>query len=397
MILSSLLRIIFFLACAFTTMPCQEFVQDENNYYLQCDSNNCANYLGSGKWMAYSSFNAQVGHLDDYRWEKLPVHTTSGRYEFPYVRPTPQHSPWNITMSIRGRNDASIVLCEGVNPFNSGCYWIILGGWPNLNRIGETNVIRKCVNGVPIKGFPKDECKTKRDQYKGWSLSEKEWKHASIHWSKSNESAELLVTVQGIQKPILHFVDRQYLDIKYVSFRSMNMELQWRVHEYQFWGTSSNGSSLISREFQPKSKNLCLSFFYSIPTAVGLSSTLTMQASNRAGLLQHLATFQNKQDDTINWKYAQVLTTREYWDHIKIMFTVHMEWEDQSITSDPRQYVFGVDSIRGCDPKGDVRTLKLQSYRSQVTGGDPPSCQLLQKSQLTLKPARPNLNSNSRN
>jgi hypothetical protein len=56
---------------------------------------------------------------------------------------------------VSAEHDAYIVLCNGRDPFNSGCYWIVLGGWP---RRGFKSVIRKCPSGVNKEGYPQPPC-----------------------------------------------------------------------------------------------------------------------------------------------------------------------------------------------------------------------------------------------
>lgn len=55
-----------------------------------------------------------------------------------------------LSISIRGSNNAHILLCNGTNYNRDLCYWIIIGGWDNT-----LSVIRKCATGVPVAGkFP---------------------------------------------------------------------------------------------------------------------------------------------------------------------------------------------------------------------------------------------------
>jgi hypothetical protein len=90
----------------------------------------------------------------------LPVIRTNGEYEFHAnnnVRLPNQKSSWRVTVSVNAEYDASIVLCEGEDPFKSACYWIILGGW---RLSGGMSVIRRCPDGVNSKGYPNEPCYT---------------------------------------------------------------------------------------------------------------------------------------------------------------------------------------------------------------------------------------------
>jgi hypothetical protein len=90
----------------------------------------------------------------------LPVIRTNGEYEFHAnnnVRLPKPKSSWRVTVSVNAEYDAYIVLCEGEDPFKSACYWIILGGW---RKKGVKSVIRRCPDGVNIKGYPDEPCET---------------------------------------------------------------------------------------------------------------------------------------------------------------------------------------------------------------------------------------------
>ena len=62
-----------------------------------------------------------------------------------------------MTVSVTAENDASVVLCEGQDPFSSACYWIILGGWLR-HKDGPRCVIRRCPDGVNKDGYPTGSC-----------------------------------------------------------------------------------------------------------------------------------------------------------------------------------------------------------------------------------------------
>ena len=105
------------------------------------------------------------GHSTFYKHflSDLPLIHTRGKIEF-HDRNT-VHLPkdreyWQVTMSVMAKNEASIVLCEDWDPFSSACYWIILGGWP---QNGGRCVIRRCPQGVNMKLFPTEPCRTPVD------------------------------------------------------------------------------------------------------------------------------------------------------------------------------------------------------------------------------------------
>ena len=96
----------------------------------------------------------------------LPLIQTNGQYEFHNVnnvRLPKDGNDWQVTASVTAENEAYIVLCEGQDPFRSACYWVILGGWPNV-RDGPRCVIRRCPDGVNRDGFPTGECYTPVDR-----------------------------------------------------------------------------------------------------------------------------------------------------------------------------------------------------------------------------------------
>jgi len=96
----------------------------------------------------------------------LPLIQTNGQYEFHNVnnvRLPKDGNDWQVTASVTAENEAYIVLCEGQDPFRSACYWVILGGWPNV-RGGPRCVIRRCPNGVNWYDFPTGECQTPVDR-----------------------------------------------------------------------------------------------------------------------------------------------------------------------------------------------------------------------------------------
>jgi hypothetical protein len=86
----------------------------------------------------------------------IPVIETNGEnvfYEYNSVHlPNPD---WEVTISVRAEHDACIVACNGLDPFNSTCYWIILGGWKSS---GYKSVIRRCPNGVNRDGEKNIKC-----------------------------------------------------------------------------------------------------------------------------------------------------------------------------------------------------------------------------------------------
>jgi len=94
----------------------------------------------------------------------LPLIQTSGQFEFHDYNNV--HIPndrkyWQVTVSVTAEHDAYIVLCEGRDPFNSACYWILLGGWP---RDGGRCAIRRCPDGVNRAGYATGPCRTLVDQ-----------------------------------------------------------------------------------------------------------------------------------------------------------------------------------------------------------------------------------------
>ena len=94
----------------------------------------------------------------------LPLIQTSGEFEFHThnnVHLPKDRKYWQVTVSVTAKNDAYIVMCEGPDPFNSACYWIILGGWPDA---GGRCVIRRCPDGVNRDGYPTKPCRTPVDQ-----------------------------------------------------------------------------------------------------------------------------------------------------------------------------------------------------------------------------------------
>jgi len=102
----------------------------------------------------------------------LPLIQTSGQFEFHdynNVQLPKDRENWQVTVSVTAENDAYIVLCEGRDPFNSACYWILLGGWP---RQGGRCVIRRCPDGVNRVGYAAGPCKTRVD-HKGVRINTK--------------------------------------------------------------------------------------------------------------------------------------------------------------------------------------------------------------------------------
>jgi hypothetical protein len=61
---------------------------------------------------------------------------------------------------VSAERDAYITLCKGADPFNSACYWILLGGWYTSH---VRSAIRRCPDGVNKEGFPEEPCKTPVD------------------------------------------------------------------------------------------------------------------------------------------------------------------------------------------------------------------------------------------
>ena len=94
----------------------------------------------------------------------LPLIQTSGKTEFNdhnIVHLPKDGEYWQVTVSVTAENDAYIVLCEKRDPFSSGCYWIILGGWLT-HKDGPRCVIRRCPGGVNNKKtlYPTEPCST---------------------------------------------------------------------------------------------------------------------------------------------------------------------------------------------------------------------------------------------
>ena len=99
-----------------------------------------------------------------YLLSELPLIQTSGQFEFHYhnnVHLPKDRKYWQVTVSVTAEHNAYIVLCEGRDPFNSACYWIILGGWL---KEGGRCVIRRCPDGVNRAGYATGPCRTLVDE-----------------------------------------------------------------------------------------------------------------------------------------------------------------------------------------------------------------------------------------
>jgi hypothetical protein len=68
---------------------------------------------------------------------------------------------WEVTVSVIADYNAAIVVCKTQNPFESPCYWIILGGWKST---GYKSVIRRCPKGVNKDRDVGDKCSQPKEK-----------------------------------------------------------------------------------------------------------------------------------------------------------------------------------------------------------------------------------------
>ncbi|XP_069703999.1 receptor-type tyrosine-protein phosphatase S-like isoform X2 [Periplaneta americana] len=310
-----------------------------------------------------SSVNNLKPPLFDYRWNELPVIYTSGKIEFReenYVPLPDNGNSWEITLSVNADRDAYILLSVSKQPFSSGCYWIILGGWI---KDGGKCAIRKCPNGVNKEGYPNGECKESLVEKSVRLVGADKWIHVTVSFTRGagydyRSYTDLHVKLAKTSEVILYYRDWNPTIIpKFLNVRSASTAAFFRIHNYSFnW--NSNGSELEYNKFAPRSSELCVSLLY-----------YTTSASTHLQLIFYYNNIGNGK-----WELLQeVKPSQNKWEKVRIVSSLTDAWRNgitlriKGYNTNGGDVYFAIGGIRECALQGDKRISAVMTNSEQQT------------------------------
>ncbi|XP_069704009.1 receptor-type tyrosine-protein phosphatase F-like isoform X2 [Periplaneta americana] len=313
-----------------------------------------------------SSVNNLKPPLFDYRWNELPVIYTSGKIEFHqenYVPLPDNGNSWEITVSVNAYKDAYTLLCVSKQPFSSGCYWILLGGWI---KDGGKCAIRKCPNGVNKSGYPGGRCSDLVDKRVRLVGADK-WIHVTVSFSRGTgydnysvyrSYTDLYVKLAKTSEVILYYRDWNPTIIpKFLNVRSDSTAAYFRIHNYSFnW--NSNGNELEYNKFTPRSSELCVSLLY-----------YTTSASTHLQLIFYYNNIGNGK-----WELLQeVKPSQNKWEKVRIVSSLTDAWRNgitlriKGYNTNGEDAYFAIGGIRECALQGDKRVSAVVTNSDQQT------------------------------
>ncbi|CAH1364012.1 unnamed protein product, partial [Tenebrio molitor] len=130
------------------------FIPKRNNNSFDCrieDDQITKRYFVKTPWKLKNSLEANINEvIVDQRWEEMKIYKTeyvTGGIPFKFTTVLSILKPnFDIPFSIRTEKQAHIFLCDGEDPHESNCYWVM------LQTYGERlTAILKC----PKKSVPK--------------------------------------------------------------------------------------------------------------------------------------------------------------------------------------------------------------------------------------------------
>ncbi|XP_043262792.1 receptor-type tyrosine-protein phosphatase F-like [Colletes gigas] len=341
------------------------------NYYqtkeIDCDldsNESCTNTWNTAGWSLTDSKENPMGPVFDRRWEGFIEYNN---FDEPgYFSPDKLTKLRTFVVSIRGTNDALILLCESEHYTTDFCYWIILGGWRNT-----ISVIRRCATGVPILGQYSYtyECGQERNSYAGSVLSPTEWRTFIVTW---NESAKNL-SVYNTEKLLLTYVETEELSsattVNCTLFIGSHTEMLFRFHLYNFLHTIESKAALTSPTLSLLDGNLCVEII------IGLCAECEME----------IALINNRYEkqvlETIKGSTVAAAHGLPMWQYVRINRTISSDFVNVKIQLIPGlerescSPFWAVANFRACPPTGSIRYVTTKNYERYLW--PPVTCQKL--------------------
>ncbi|CAG9818741.1 unnamed protein product [Phaedon cochleariae] len=340
-------------------------------YHFACDfDGDCRNsWTSNTKWNSITSLDSPVNeYVTDRRWEDLlltitvPANGNKSELDFyPMDFSIRNGSSFTIPLSVRGKQDGNIFLCDDETqpPSASNCYWIMLAAFD-----GERSAIRKCKRyQIPHENnvwTGLNLCKTFRVVNKTiGALDENIWRHFKIM-----KHGFTLKVLRG-NEDFLEFHDNETNTINPQKiWLHSKVNVLWKVHQYKYLYSDSEGNDQLGPSFQLQQNTLCISMFMALCDTCSL--TLIIKINKKKTLLK----------ETFN-------TTNGVWREIKVIYDIS-KGTGGELSMFPIRIQNSPDTDRGMWALDDVRLCKKDEFRYVKSGKTNTPCQTIAIQEETL-------------
>jgi hypothetical protein len=341
------------------------FIPKRNNNSFDCRIENdfrTNKYFIKAPWELKNSLETNINEvIVDQRWEEMKIFKTEYvirkgiPFKFTTVLSTLK-SNFDIPFSIRTENEAHIFLCDGEDPHESNCYWIML-----QTLDGRKTAIAKC----PKKCVPKINeeesqrmCTTMQPiilhTYFTRFLNSTHWTHLKL--TKRAETLRLFQMNGYKSSKIIQFSDNQELiNVTHMVIHSKMVNALWKIHKVEFIYTNKETDrEQLGPTFSPTEDYICVSMYLLMCDYCKVKLTL-LDASNGEVIEQDF-----NQLVSSEWREIKFINESKRYQHNKFKLLV------STIGGTRDQRFWAIDRVRLCQKEGKVTTFSSCNYQHKI-------------------------------
>jgi hypothetical protein len=283
----------------------------------------------------------------DQRWEEMKIYKTEyvtgdgTLLKFTTVLSTLK-SNFDIPFSIRTEKEAHIFLCDGEDPHESNCYWIMLQAFS-----GDETAIRKCSKGFVPKisnKWPQGECKMKQANIVHPDfprfLNSTLWTHLKL--TKRAETLRLLQKNGYRSRKIIEFSDKQELfNVTHMIIHSKMVNALWKIHQVEFIYTNEETDKIqLGTSFSPTENYLCVSMYLLMCDSCKVKLTLLDVDSNVNVIEQDFSQLVSSE-----WREIKLISENKLYQYNNFKLLV------STVGGSRDQRFWAIDRVRLCQKK----------------------------------------------